>query len=99
MLIWPPGPVLYDNLCYHYCLFGEVAGYLAAQTRLDVIDAGALGLSHGDLARRILEFRPDVVILYHDFDLLPSIPPMVDLGARRVGGGRHHIRPPGHVLP
>lgn len=79
MLIWPPGPVLYDNLCYHYCPFGEVGGYLAGRTRLDVIDAGALGMSHGDLARRILELKPDVVVLYHDFDLLASIPPLVAL--------------------
>lgn len=79
LLIWPPGPVLYDNLCYHYCSFGEVAGYLAGQTQLDVIDAGALGMSHGELARRILESGPDVVILYHDFDLLLYIPSVVEL--------------------
>ncbi len=28
LLLWPPGPMLYDNLCYHYCSFGEIAGYL-----------------------------------------------------------------------
>jgi radical SAM superfamily enzyme YgiQ (UPF0313 family) len=99
MLVWPPGPVLYDNLCYHYCAFGEVAGYLAGLTRLEVIDAGAEEMSHAELARRILRFRPQVVILYHDFDLLPSIPPVIDL-VRSVSEARIvSYGPPGMYCP
>ncbi len=99
LLIWPPGPVFYDNLCYHYCPFGEVAGYLAGRTHLDVIDAGALGMSHGDLAKRILELEPDVVVLYHDFDLLASIPPMVDLIRAVSAAAIVTYGPPGMYCP
>lgn len=79
LLLWPPGPVLYDNLCYHYCAFGEIAGYLDGLTHLEVIDAGIAVLSMNELAGRITTFHPEVVILYHDFDLLSYLPSTVNL--------------------
>jgi len=79
LLLWPPGPMLYDNLCYHYCGFGEIAGYLERLTHLEVIDAGIAFQSLNELARRISRFQPELVILYHDFDLLSYLPTTVNL--------------------
>lgn len=79
LLLWPPGPMLYDNLCYHYCSFGEIAGYLDLLTPLEVIDAGIAYRSLNELARQITRFQPELVILYHDFDLLSYLPPTVNL--------------------
>jgi anaerobic magnesium-protoporphyrin IX monomethyl ester cyclase len=79
LLIWPPTASLYDNLCYHYCAFGEVAGYLDRLTRLEVVDAAVASCSLNDVALRILAFRPDFVVFYHDFDILPSVQPLVTL--------------------
>jgi len=79
LLLWPPGPLLYDNLCYHYCAFGEIAGYLDRLTHLEVVDAGIAFKSLNELARRISNFNPEFVTLYHDFDILSYIPPTVNL--------------------
>ena len=79
LLIWPPAASMYDNLCYHYCAFGEVAGYLDRLTRLEVIDAAVASFTYNDVALRILEFRPDFIFFYHDFDILPWVPPLVNL--------------------
>jgi len=79
LLLWPPGPMLYDNLCYHYCAFGEIAGYLDGLSHLEVIDAGIACQSLNELARAISKFQPEFVILYHDFDTLPYLPPTVNL--------------------
>lgn len=79
LLIWPPATSMYDNLCYHYCAFGEVAGYLDKLTGLEIVDAAVESLSFNDVALRILAFRPDSIIFYHDFDTLPWVPPLVAL--------------------
>ncbi|MEN6440039.1 MAG: radical SAM protein [Syntrophobacter sp.] len=95
MLIWPPAASLYDNLCYHYCAFGEVAGYLDRLTRLEVIDAAVASRSLNDVAARILAFQPDFIIFYHDFDILPWVPPLVAL-IRAVSDARiYTYGPPG----
>jgi len=99
LLLWPPGPMLYDNLCYHYCAFGEVAGYLNRLTQLEVIDAGIASISLNELAGQVSRFRPEFVILYHDFDNLSYIPPIVNLLRALTDAAILTYGPPGMYCP
>ncbi len=79
LFLWPPSQPLYDNLCYHFSEFGETAGFLETRTDLYVLDAGLGNYTLNDLARTLLDFKPEVVVVYNNFENLAQIPQLVEI--------------------
>jgi radical SAM superfamily enzyme YgiQ (UPF0313 family) len=103
LLLWPPSQPLYDNLCYHFSELGETAGYLDGRTDLRVLDAGVGTRTLNDVARCLLDFMPDVVVLYTNFENLSQVPQAIEIirmvcEARIIAFGQASLFNPGPFL-